>query len=120
MLSLFPTFLSWNQIAPTLIRLVLGGVLIYWSILRYRKIGKTNKDWAYCIADAILGILLVIGLWTQLAAIIVGLDLIYRIVKKIMARAFLTQGVNYYLILLVLCFTLLVSGAGWFAFDLAL
>lgn len=120
MLSLFPTFLSWNQISPFLIRLVLGAVLIYWSYQRLSRSGLAARSRAVGILDAILGILFIIGLWTQVAAIIFGIDLVIRIVKKITERAFLTQGVNYYLILLVLCISLLVTGAGWWGFDLAL
>lgn len=119
MLSLFPTFLSWQQLSPLLIRLVLGAVLIYWSYRRLRTVPLATKSRIVGIIDALLGILLVIGLWTQLAAILIGLDLIVRIVKKIRERSFLTEGVNYYLILLVLCISLLVTGAGWLAFDLA-
>ncbi len=84
------------------------------------KCGLAAKSKAVGILDAILGILFILGLWTQIAAIIFGIDLIIRIVKKITEGAFLTQGVNYYLILLVLCVSLLVTGAGWWGFDLAL
>ena len=120
MLSLFPYLLSWNQISPFIIRLVLGGILLYWSALRLRKVGKSNKDYIYGVADVILGVLIVIGLWTQAAVILVGIDLIVRIIEKIRNKAFLSQGVNYYLILLALCLSLLLTGAGRMAFDLAL
>lgn len=120
MLSLFPTFLSWNQLAPFLIRLVLGAVLIYWAYQRLNKKGSSGASKTIGILDAAFGILFIIGLWTQVAAIIFGIDLIVRIIKKITEKAFLTQGVNYYLILLVLCISLLVTGAGWWGFDLAI
>lgn len=119
MVSTFPTLLAFSEVSPFLIRLALGAVLIYWCVGRFRKPNKSKKDYIYSIADLILGILIIIGLWTQVAVILVGLDLIWRIIEKVRTKSFLTQGVNYYLILLVLCLSLLVTGAGWLAFDLA-
>ena len=120
MLSLFPNFLSWSQVSPLLIRQALGAVVIYWSYraLRYSKTDTKEKITA--VIEGLAGILLVIGLWTQLAAMVVAIDLIVRLVGRIMKKSFLTDGVNYYLILLVLALSLLVTGAGWMAFDLGL
>ncbi len=120
MLSLFPTLLSWEELAPLLIRLVLGAIFIYWSYKRLSDKSGSGRSKAIGAVDGILAVLLVIGLWTQLAAIIVAIDLIVRIIKKVTEKAFLTQGVNYYLVLLVLAISLIVSGAGWVAFDLGL
>lgn len=120
MLSAFPYLLSWNQASPFILRLVLAGVLIYWCASRLYKQPKTAKDWIYISGDAILGILILIGLWTQVAVAVLGLDLIWRIIEKVRGRAFLTAGVNYYLILLAICLSLLVTGAGMLAFDLAI
>ena len=79
---------------------------------------ESNKIVA--IIEAVVGILLLIGLWTQLAALVVILDLIIRLIRKIKNRSFLSNGVNYYLILLVMAISLLVTGAGFLAFDLPL
>jgi len=70
------------------------------------------------LVEAIAGVLMVIGLWTQLAALVAGIDLVVRIGGRIKARAFLTDGVNYYVVLLVLAISLMVLGAGKMAFDL--
>ena len=120
MLSLFPTFLSWNQASPFLIRLVLAGILIHWGYKRIFNKGLASKSKAVGVLDVILGILFLIGLWTQVAAVIFIIDLLIRTIKKITEKAFLSDGVNYYLILLVLAISLLVTGAGWWAFDLRL
>ena len=72
------------------------------------------------IIEGVAGILLVIGLWTQVAALVVFVDLVIRLVERIMKKAFLTDGVNYYLVLLVMAISLMVTGAGWIAFDLPL
>jgi len=119
-LSVFPSLLAWSQISPLLIRLALGAVFIYWA---YQPLfGKNNNSQKKTLAviEAIIGILLVIGLWSQVAALAATIELILCSYKKITEKAFLTNGVNYYLILLVLALSLLVTGAGFFSIDLPL
>ncbi|MCX6716181.1 MAG: hypothetical protein NT077_04185 [Candidatus Taylorbacteria bacterium] len=120
MLSLFPTFLSWNQLSPFLIRVVLGAIFIFWSYRGLRNSRADVKARTTSVIEGIAGILLVIGLWTQLATIVIGIDLIIRLVDKVIKKSFLTDGVNYYLVLLVLAVSLLVTGAGFWAFDLSI
>ena len=120
MLTLFPTLLSWNQFSPFIIRLALGAVFVYWAWLRLKQSEATTGSRILGIADAVLGIALVVGFWTQVAATLVALDLIWRIIKKGTEKALFTSGVNYYVVLLVLALSLLVTGAGWWGFDLAI
>jgi uncharacterized membrane protein YphA (DoxX/SURF4 family) len=120
MLSAFPTFLSYNQLSPFLIRLVLGFIFVFWAYRALRNVGAKMDQKAIGIIEGVAGILLVIGLWTQVAALVVFVDLVIRLVERIMKKAFLTDGVNYYLVLLVMAISLMVTGAGWIAFDLPL
>jgi uncharacterized membrane protein YphA (DoxX/SURF4 family) len=117
MLSVFPSLLSWQLISPLLIRLALGAVFIFWSYrLLFKSSPNTNQKIVGLI-EAIAGILLVIGLFTQVAALVVLVDLLIRLYGKIRTKAFLTDGVNYYLILLVLAVSLMLTGAGRYGFD---
>lgn len=120
MLSLFPSLLTYQMLSPLLVRLVLGAIIIHlaYKVLRHGHLDTKNKILAYF--EVLLGILLVIGLFVQGAAIFVALIFLIRIIGKIQKRAFLSDGINYYLILFVLALTLLVSGAGFLAFDLPL
>lgn len=120
MLSLFPSLLTYQMLSPLLVRLVLGAVIIHLAYkgLRHAHLDSKNKILAYF--EVLLGILLVIGLFVQGVALIVALILLIRIIGKIQKKAFLSDGINYYLILFVLALTLLVSGAGFLAFDLPL
>jgi len=120
MISLFPTFLAWNQLSPFLIRVTLGLIFVYWSYKGLQKPLSTAQAKTASTIEGLAGILLVIGFWSQLAALVIGLDLLVRLTDRIMRKSFLTDGVNYYLILLVLAISILVTGAGWFAFDLAI
>lgn len=117
MLSVFPSLLSWSLFSPFIIRIALAAVLIFWA---YKTFSRGNADMstkAISLLEGIAGILLIIGLWTQVAALIIALDLLYKIGQKVAKKSFLTDGVNYYLILLVLALSLLITGPGLFAID---
>ena len=118
MLSLFPTLLSWDQVSPFLIRIVLGAIFLHWAYkaMKHRPVSANKK--AVALIEFVTGTLLIIGLWTQAAAIAAGLNLIVRLVERIQKKAFLTDGVNYYLILFVLALSLLVTGPGIWAKDI--
>ena len=123
MLSIFPSLLSWQLISPLIIRLTLASVLIFWS---YRSLSKGKKhnqstnQKAVRLIESICGLLLFIGLWTQVAALIIIIDLAIRIYKKYTEKALFTDGINYYILLLVFAISLLFTGPGFIAFDFAL
>lgn len=108
------------MLAPFIIRITLGAVLVFWA---YRGLKDSSQSAGKKVADvveALVGVLLIIGLWTQAAAALATIGLFVCLIGKIRSKAFLTDGVNYSLILLVLAISLLFSGAGAFAFDLPL
>ena len=120
MLSLFPQLLSWSQISPFLIRIALGVVFVYWAYVEFRH-NKRNAYWKLLgLVELATGVLLVIGLWAQLAAAVAAIDLIIRLIERATKRAFLTDGVNYYLLLLIMALSILVTGAGLWGFDFSL
>ncbi len=117
MLSLFPSLLSWNQISPFLIRITLGGVFLYQSYRLLKKSSGTSEQKSIPIIEAIAGIFLIIGLWTQAAALVIIVDMLVRLYDKVSKKAFLTDGVNYYLLLLIMALSLMFMGAGMLSFD---
>jgi len=119
MLSLFPNLLVFQGFAPLLLRLTLGIIFVFWA---YRKI-RNKKDkgpLSLALLHAVVGILLIIGLFTQAAALISLIIFAFGLIQKMKDRAFLTDGVNYYFILFIISFSLLLTGPGLFAFDLPL
>jgi uncharacterized membrane protein YphA (DoxX/SURF4 family) len=121
-LSLFPSLLSYQELAPFIIRIVLGATLAHFG---YRKINgrgqsSGSNSMVYGWVEIITGALLIIGLWTQLAALVNAVILIIKIGFKIRDGKFLTDGVNYYILLLAMALSLIFTGAGAFAFDLPL
>ncbi len=120
MLSIFPNLLSYNQLSPFLIRITIGIIMVYWAYSSFRTGDRDVKKMPIKVAEGMAGLLLIIGLFTQVAALIVSIDLLIRIFDKIMKKSFLTNGVNYYFIMLIMTISLLFIGAGLFAIDLPL
>ncbi len=117
MLSVFPSLLSWSQISPLIIRVTLGIIFIFWTYRTWKKGSATSTQKIASILEGMAGILLIIGLWTQVAALVAIVDLIVRLIERTSKKAFLTDGVNYYFILLVMAISILLTGAGFLAFD---
>jgi hypothetical protein len=119
MLSIFPPLLAFSGFSALLLRLMLGVVLVLWSQKEYKKSGIERSVCASVI-QGILGVFLIIGFLTQVSAFFTSIFLGFKLFKKIQAKAFLTDGLNYYLILFIISVSLIFTGAGYIALDLPL
>lgn len=119
MLSLFPALYSYGQVAPFLLRLTLGAVLIYWAYGRMKS-KKSPALISLGVLEGIVSILLVIGLYTQLAALVAAVVSFVQLIRKAQTKSLFTDGVNYYFILLVISLSVMLLGAGIFSIDLPL
>lgn len=119
MLSIFPSLLVLEQFAPLLLRLTIGIIFIFWGYRAWKR-RESSKEYAYGIFEIVLGILFVLGLFTQFAALIASIIFIRELIAKVKVRAFFTDGVNYYFLLLIISVCILISGPGLFSFDLPL
>jgi len=105
-----------------IIRLVLGITIVYFG---YRRLVGRNKNsgmnnMLYGFAQILVAIFILIGLYTQLAALIIAIVLIVQLVLKAKNKELFTDGVNYYVLLLVMAISLMATGAGKMAFDMPL
>ncbi len=135
MLSLnpFPNLLIYSFFVPTLLRVVAAiyFILIAHSVLRqsaafeatsFPLIGRPKK-WMVSLSAALtllIAFLLFVGLqtqWAAVAALCVVVKHILFLKNYPTIRPFTTAT---YVLLGALCFTLLISGAGLFAFDVRL
>lgn len=133
MLSLFPGLLSYQFFAITIIRVAAGLVLLYCA---YRfaaergRIASTNvaivghvPQWFSLLGSfvaCVAGILLVVGLYTQAAAIV---GILVGLKDAAFARRYphlMPLSAAAGALLFVICLSLLFSGAGAFAFDMPL
>ena len=122
MLSIFPSLLSYQELSPFLIRIVLAITIGYfgYKLIASRKQNSDKKLLVLGVVQIILGILVLLGLYTQLAALIIAIILLVKLILKAMNKELLTDGINYYILLLVMAVSLLFTGAGWCGFDLPL
>ena len=119
MISMFPSLLAWDQLSPLLIRLTLGITLAFFGYRKIMSRGQSSgsNSTIYGGLEILVSIFLIIGLFTQLAALINAIILVIKLGFKAANKQLLTDGINYYILLFVMCLSLLVTGAGLFAFD---
>lgn len=116
----FPFLLDFSFYAPLLLRLTLGvyvlaiGFSAHWKNEPKREL--TAAQMAYHGVFIAAGIALIVGIYTQIAAIVVAILLIISISDQ---RARLTHEINRAEIslLLVIALSLLLTGAGPLAID---
>lgn len=114
MLSTLPGILFLAPFSALLIRIALSAVFAHAAWMHYGTSETSAR--ALAVAEAAIGGLILIGAWTQIAAI-AGACIIagWLIAQKLRP---LPQSTT--LLALVMCASLLVTGAGALAFDLPL
>ena len=108
-LSLFPNLFTYQLIGIFILRIALGLTFIRQGY----RIAKAI-DWAMIV----IGIMLLIGLYTQIVAVVAALMMLSLVVKEIRQRQF--DNLNYHLLVLAISLAFLTLGAGAFAIDLPL
>lgn len=133
-LTVFPDLLVYGLMAPFILRVFLGGILIYFAYLKFfserddkaaffESVGmKPGSVFASVIGAAELtgGIMLVIGFYTQIAAIIAAGLMLAAVFIKWRHPQSLRNDIEFYILLFAVALSLLFTGAGFFAFDLPL
>jgi len=131
MLSIFPDLLTYHLLAPFIIRLMLGLIFINAG---YIKLWSGHKDkidffnkaglrpgvfytWFIGGIEFIGGIFLIIGYLTQPVGLALALILAGAVVIKIKNPELLPETRALYVILMIICISLIFSGAGFFAID---
>ncbi|MBI2025511.1 hypothetical protein HYT04_01855 [Candidatus Kaiserbacteria bacterium] len=114
MLSVFPEILFLSPLAPFLIRVALGIIfgLAGWTHFQRQDIASRGLS----VVEFVIAIALVVGAWTQPAALlasIVTLMWLFQPTSRVYARSTV-------LLSLIMALSLIVTGAGAFAFDLPL
>lgn len=134
MLNIFPELLTYQTIAPFLLRVVLGIIAINLGYLMYtseRSRWVTSlttlrlspaDTWVTVLAGThmIAGLLLLVGAWTQIAALACALMFSTAVYFEERDDLFFTRSVVFYILLAVISISLMLTGAGAFAFDIPL
>ena len=126
--------MTYSQLAPFILRIVVGIIFLE---LGYLKLGKEKSAWnmffqtihfkpSYLFVTLLAtieiaaGAFLVTGYLTQLAALVMAIILFAEAYVELRDGALLKRDIVFYTLLLVICVSLILTGAGAFAFDLPL
>lgn len=132
MLNPFPQLLVYGFFAPTLLRVAAALIFAYLAYKHYQnrdEIGSTHFPvvgqgmwlaWFSIIVEVALAAAIFFGYYTQYAAIVGALGALKHIVWGGKYPGFFMLSRSAAFLLLVIMLSLLVSGAGAFAFDLPL
>lgn len=124
MLSVFPELLTYGFFAPMLLRQMVGLYMIGVGIVHFER-AKEKRTlpvfwfWSLGVGELIVGALLIVGVWTQLAAIAAALYSIKMLAFRNSRFSELVLNDHFvYIFTLAISLSLLITGAGAFAIDL--
>ena len=137
MLNPFPDLLDFRFFAPTLLRLAAAGVFFYLAYATFRRkevlaavslpfIGAGQKwvPWLVTLVEFLIGLMFFTGFYTQIAAILgIAAAVKYWVYGKFFpqsVRVFVPLSSGVMLLLAVISLSLLLTGAGAYAFDIPL
>jgi len=132
--NVFPELFTYSLIAPFILRVVLGFIFLNLGSL---KLGKEKLGWINSlnilrikpagffvgllgIVEIIGGLLLIVGAYTQVAALVLGVISINEMLIEHKEESILKRDVVFYLLLSAICISLLLTGAGLYAIDIPL
>lgn len=122
MLSLWPDLYSYSFIVPTFLRFILASFFL-WQGLKFflfpKQLGLPGAR-VVGLFDFLLGALVLVGLYTQVALILIILELFgYALVKYLIRQADIWSRTEI-ILLASIALALLFLGPGLWAFDLPL
>ena len=114
-LSTFPQLLTFGLVAPLLLRLMCA---IFLALLAKEKYRKSNL--LVAILLSVVSVLLILGLYTQVAALIAFAFLKFDFWTEKKKNLLAKDKVLLYVAIEIILLSLVFSGPGFFAFDLPL
>jgi uncharacterized membrane protein YphA (DoxX/SURF4 family) len=130
--NLFPELFTFSLISPLILRVVIGFIFFNLGSL---KLGKEKPGWISSfnilgikpagfftgllgVVEAIGGLFLIAGAYTQLVALILAVISLSELFIEYKEESFLKRDLVFYLLISVVCFSLILTGAGLFAIDI--
>jgi uncharacterized membrane protein YphA (DoxX/SURF4 family) len=134
MLNPFPELLNYSLLAPFLLRVVVGLIFVDLGLLKFKSekerwmttfntLNLRPADFLlplYASLQIIGGVLLIIGLWTQVAALAFVIFTGMELYVEWGAKEILKRDIVFYLLIFIISLSLLLTGAGTYAIDLPL
>jgi len=134
MLNPFPELLVFSMMAPFILRVLLGIIFIDLGILKFKgeRLSWLSSFEAlslrpadlllpiYALVQIVSGLLLLIGLWTQIAALVLVIFTGFELFIEWRAKDVLKRDLVFYLLVFAISVSLLLTGAGRYALDIPL
>ncbi|MDP3763748.1 MAG: DoxX family protein [bacterium] len=134
MLNPFPDLLMYSFLGPFILRVVLALIFIDLGFLKFRD---EKERWLasfetlnlrpadlflsfYATLQIVGGLLLLAGLWTQVAALIFVIFTGTELYVEWQAREILKRDMVFYILIFTISLSLLLTGAGAYAIDIPL
>lgn len=133
-LNTFPDLLTYSQISPFILRVVLGLIVLN---LGYLKLKKESQAWQelfrtihlepakilvkiLALIEIIGGLMLIVGAYTQITSIIFSILFFCEAVLEYRDSVLEKRNITFYILMFAISISLIFLGAGAFAFDLPL
>jgi len=122
MLNTFPDLLNLSFIAPLILRIFVGSYFLKqsWEELNFYRKGLIESFKLSKILETLGGILLIIGFLTQVTSLFLILITVFNIVYHIKNRRLNEEKLDFYIIILGILISLIITGAGFMAIDMPL
>ena len=134
MLSLFPMLLSYNLAVPLVFRVIVGLTFVFFSykntneqktskIALFEKMGSRFPSvwlWILVGIEMVGGSMLIVGLWTQAAALALSLTLLLGLAIKHKDATALPWSKGFLALLFLITLSLVFLGPGFYGLDLPL
>lgn len=133
-LNPFPDLLVLEHLAPLILRVVLGIIILNVGYLKFKgelprwKIFieafglKHRSEWvkALGIVEMISGVMLIVGFYTQIAALVLAILAFVELLAERKESALVKRDMVFYILVFAIALSLLFTGAGAFSLDLPL
>ena len=132
MLSVFPELLFLSPLAPTLLRLASGVILLLLAWSHFERRNELGREQYIVVGSGVwlplitalvefgIALCLIAGAYTQVAAILGATLALKQFVWHARYPRFFSLSRTSSTLLFVICISLIFTGAGAFAFDLPL
>ncbi len=130
-LNSFPDLLTYGQLSPFILRIVLGLIALNLGGLKF---GKEKHNWkkvfetihfepaeyfvkALGFIEIVGGLAIIFGFYTQIAAIIFSVVFFCEMILEYREESLEKRNLSFYLLMFAISLSLIFTGAGAFAFD---
>jgi len=137
MLTTFPSLLMYGFFVPAALRITVAAFLAYQAVghfkhkkgvadelhSKFRWMSRESAVWLaglLILGELCVGVLLFVGAWAQIAAIVAALGFLKMAYFDDTLPTYAPLSRTTYILLIIISLSILMTGAGAFAFDLPL